>query len=136
MAIRTHPLKSLDATAFPRIAAVMRAATILIMTLALLWQGMAFARVGLSIESLADAEHAALHMQQEGHHHHGDSYHVDDSAESASHLALDHTGAPALSPDERVAVHVPSSSTVRTLEVRAGPYPFLEGPLRPPRLTA
>jgi hypothetical protein len=74
--------------------AIHRAAVLVVMLFAMLWQSMALARVGSSVNVLADPDHAALHWQEEGHHHNEDgSYHLDDSHESAQHLADDHLSA-------------------------------------------
>ncbi|MBP6901154.1 MAG: hypothetical protein KBC73_13755 [Burkholderiaceae bacterium] len=63
------------------------------MLFALLWQSLALARPGSTVNALVDAEHAALHWQEEGHHHHDDgSYHQDDSAESVQHALGDSLG--------------------------------------------
>ena len=71
-----------------------RSAVLLVMLFAMLWQSVALARVGLTVDVLADLEHATLHWQEEGHHHHEDgSYHQDDSNESAQHVIMDHVHA-------------------------------------------
>ena len=57
----------------------------------MLWQSVALARPGSTVNVLSDLAHAALHWQQEGHHHHDDgSFHLDDSPASAFHLLGDH----------------------------------------------
>jgi hypothetical protein len=109
---------------------------ILLVLAAMLWQGFASARPGSSINVLLDAQHAALHWQGEGHHHHegdGDSYHLDDSEESASHLALDQSGVTAFHMPQAASFAALGSGAVLVGEARAGPSPFLDGPLRPPR---
>jgi len=108
------------------------------MLFAMLWQSMALARPGSTVNVLADLEHAALHWQEESHHHHEDgSFHLDDSQASTLHLLTDHvTATSALLP---VATHhfppVASSAPGAVDQLRV-PDPFLDGPLRPPRSDA
>ena len=67
-----------------------RSAVLLVMLLALLWQSVALARAGSTVNALADLAHTALHWQAQGHHHHEDgSYHLDDSTESTQHVLID-----------------------------------------------
>ncbi|MEQ1683163.1 MAG: hypothetical protein ABL916_05905 [Burkholderiaceae bacterium] len=115
-----------------------RFAVLLVLLFAMLWQSVALARVGPTVNALADLEHAALHWQEEGHHHHDDgSYHLDDSIESAQHLASDHLSA-------SLAMAAPSSHTFPALGSAAPgglhetlvPTPTLDGLLRPPRSRA
>lgn len=105
------------------------------MLFAMLWQSVALARVGSTVNALADLEHVALHWQQAGHHHHDDgSYHLDDSSASVQHVLSDHVSATAV-------LLVSSSYDVPHLASSApgGPHtslvpdPALEGLLRPPR---
>ncbi|WP_367180951.1 hypothetical protein [uncultured Piscinibacter sp.] len=84
---------------------------------------------------LSDTEHAALHWQQAGHHHHEDgSYHLDDSNESDQHVIADHVSASAALVT-LVGHDFPSalSSSPRGLNEGRAPHPFLDGLLRPPR---
>jgi len=108
-----------------------RLATVTLMVFALLWQSVALARVGSSVNVLADLAHAALHWQGTSHHHHDDgSYHLEDSTEATQHLMTDHLGAslemaagpealvpqgPAASPDGRPAAPCPSPPPGRLL---------------------
>lgn len=115
-----------------------RVAFAFVVVLALLLQGMAQARTTLSPGAIDDLGHAALHWQQEGHHHHDDgSYHLDDSADSARHLAADQLLS-ALAAAPAALFVMPRPAAARPA-ARAGPAlapPFLEGPLRPPRSAA
>lgn len=115
-----------------------RSAVVLVILLAMLWQSVALARPGSTVNVLADLEHAVLHWQEEGHHHHDDgSFHQDDSQASTLHLLSDHLSAPtALLP--AVAPHFPPSASARPggLHDARVPDPFLDGLLRPPRLHA
>lgn len=110
----------------------------IVLVLAMLWQTVAMARPGSTVSPAADLAHAALHWQDEGHHHHDNgSYHVDDSAESVQHLIAEHgsvsiavlPAAPPSPPPLGTAPH-------GVLAEDPGPHPFLDGALRPPRLTA
>ncbi len=108
------------------------------MLFAMLWQSVALARAGSTVNALADWEHTALHWQEEGHHHHEDgSYHLDDSNESVQHVLSDQVGATA-------ALLVSCSHDFPPLgSARPGglcqaplPDPDAEGLLRPPRARA
>jgi len=109
-----------------------------IVLIAMLWQSVAMASHGSTVNFLADREHAALHWQGKGHHHHDDgSLQVDDSNESAQHVITDH-------PSASLAVVVPSSHNLPALASAAPgglhaphvPKPTLDGLLRPPRSRA
>jgi len=105
------------------------------MLFAMLWQSVAMARVGSTVNALADLEHAALHWQEEGHHHHEDgSYHLDDSKESLQHLVTDHLNASlALAASSSHDFPSLGSAVPGALREAAVPEPDIEGPLRPPR---
>lgn len=112
-----------------------RYAVLLVVLFAMLWQSLAMARVGSTVNALADLEHAALHWQEEAHHHHEDgTYHPDDSAESMQHVIADH-------PSASWAMAAPASQDFPRLgstapggrHAAAAPNPTLEGLLRPPR---
>jgi hypothetical protein len=113
-----------------------RFAVLFVMLFAMLWQSVALARVGSTVNAIADLQHAALHWQEEGHHHHDDgSYHLDDSNESAQHVAADHlstTLATALPPSHDFPA--PGSAAHGGLHEALSPDPTLDGLLRPPRL--
>jgi hypothetical protein len=108
------------------------------MLFAMLWQSVALARPGSTVNVVADLEHAALHWQEEGHHHHDDgSLHLDDSQASTFHVLSDHlTVTTALLPAS--SHHFPASASARPGGLRDAsmPDPFLDGLLRPPRLRA
>ncbi len=112
-----------------------RYAVVLTVLFAMLWQSVALARAGSTVNALADVEHTALHWQEEGHHHHEDgSYHLDDSSESVQHVLSDNVSATA-------ALFVSSSRDFPPLGSAAPgglhkalvPDPDPEGLLRPPR---
>lgn len=106
----------------------------LLLILTTLWSAAVQAAAGLAPgDSIA---HAVLHWAGASHHHHDDEagYHVDDSAESVQHVLADQAfGAPALPSDcFRPAAHAEPAVPHGHL-ASAGPAPFLDGPLRPPR---
>ena len=101
----------------------------------MLWQSVALARVGSTVNVLADLEHAALHWQEEGHHHHDDgSYHLDDSNDSAHHVLSDHvTATTALLVTALHDFPPLGSAAPGGLHEPCVPDPTLDGLLRPPR---
>lgn len=108
------------------------------MLFAMIWQSVALARPGSTVNVLADLEHAALHLHEEGHHHNDDgSFHLDDSQASTFHVLSDHlTVTTALLPD--TSHHFPANASARPGGLHGAPVPapFLDGLLRPPRLRA
>ena len=105
------------------------------MLFAMLWQAVAVARAGSTMNALGDMEHAALHWQEEGHHHHEDgSYHLDDSNASAQHVLSDHLSA-AAALGVTASHHFPplASAAPCGLHETLVPNPTLDGLLRPPR---
>ena len=106
-----------------------------VMLFAMLWQSLALAPLGSTVNALADAEHAALHWQDISHHHHDDgSYHQDDSKESAQHLLGDQVSATvALMTTAAQALPPLASAAPRGLNQTRAPEPTLDGLLRPPR---
>lgn len=112
-----------------------RSVVLFIMLFAMLWQMVAVARPGSTLNALADLEHSALHWQDEGHHHHEDgSYHRDDSNASAQHLLCDHVSATAALMFT-ACHHFPplGSAAPGGLHETPVPNPTLDGLLRPPR---
>ena len=112
-----------------------RFSVLLVMLFAMLWQSVALARAGSTVNALADLEHTALHWQEEGHHHHEDgSYHRDDSNESVQHVISDHLSATAALLAISSHDFPPLGSAAPGGLHRASvPDPALEGLLRPPR---
>lgn len=112
-----------------------RSAVLVLMLFAMLWQTVAMARIGSTVNALADLEHATLHWQGQGHHHHDDgSYHQDDSNESVQHVVADQLNASlalaASSPHEFPPL---ASVAPDGLHERPAPNPTLDGLFRPPR---
>lgn len=104
------------------------------LVLLLAWQGIATAGC-MTVVAVERAEHGAVHSADTSHHHHADrTTHFDYSSESTEHSHADHgvgvvflvTDAPATLPAQRPPV------ALVALEL-APPYPFFDGPLRPPR---
>jgi hypothetical protein len=112
-----------------------RSAVLLVMLIAMFWQSMAFARIGSTVNALADPGHATLHWQEEGHHHHEDgSYHQDDSNESTQHVVMDHASASmALASAGAHDFPALGSAAPSGLNESLVPTPTLDGLLRPPR---
>lgn len=112
-----------------------RTAVLLIMLFAMLWQSVALGRIGSTVNAWADPAHAALHLQDKSHHHHDDgSFHLDNSIESAQHVATDHLSPTlAMSPPSSHALPPVGSFAHRSLHDSVAPNPTLDGLLRPPR---
>lgn len=102
---------------------------------AVLWQSVAMACPGSTVHVVSDIAHAAIHWQDEGHHHRDDrTGTLDEPAASAQKLVADHFSTCA----ELVtaAGHAfPPSTPLLPHGLRKGPAPapFLDGLLRPPR---
>lgn len=113
-----------------------RAWTLIVVIVALLVQPQAWARTASVLAMDGGTEHALLHWQDEAHHHHDDGgYHADDSAESAAHAALDAgSGVSFTAHTPANCAVIPAGIVPAMWPARAGPGPFLDGPLRPPRL--
>ncbi|MBI5722274.1 MAG: hypothetical protein HZC37_31750 [Burkholderiales bacterium] len=113
-----------------------RPIVLLAVLIAMLWQSVALARSGFTVNAPGDLRHAALHWQGAAHHHHEDgSFHLDDSSESIQHLIADHlTAAPALPSASAHDFSAARSGSLATVHDDLAPQPFLDGLLRPPRL--
>jgi|688.fasta_scaffold322149_2 hypothetical protein len=115
---------------------MVRRFTVLLVLFAMVWQAVAMARPGSTVNVMSDLAHAALHWQEQAHHHHDDgSLHLDDSQASVLHVMLDHvTVTNALLPSG------PQEFPPGASERPCGPQgartsaPFIDGLLRPPRL--
>lgn len=115
-----------------------RSLVLVVMVLSLLWQAASFVRGDVASGPVADLAHAALHWQDEPHHHHdGGAYHLDDSAESARH-ALSDPGNVSTTLCEAFSQDFAPAGTSAPCGAHARPaaHPFLDGLLRPPRLHA
>ncbi len=108
------------------------------MLFAIFWQSVAMARVGSTVNAMADLEHATLHWQEKAHHHHEDgSYHLDDSKESVHHVVTDHLNA-SLALAVASSHNFPPLGSVAPdgLHEQLAPSPALAGLFKPPRLRA
>lgn len=113
-----------------------RTALLFAILFATFWQSVAVSRAGSAADAVADLPHAALHWQEDRHHHHDDgTYHLDDSAESTLHLWADQISVPAMLPHEPASLAGLRAVVPASRLTSPGPHPFLDGPLRPPRTT-
>lgn len=117
---------------------MLRSAVLVAMLLAMFWQSVALARVGSTVNVLVDVEHAALHWQEESHHHHADgSYQLDDSTESTQHVLCDQVCAAAASlASSPRDFPSPQAASPGGPHETVAPDPTLDGLLRPPRVHA
>jgi hypothetical protein len=116
----------------------MRRFGLLFLLLSLFWQSVVFAGSLWVPERMEDRAHAALHWEQEAHHHHDDgSYHVEDSSEALAHVQFD--GALQLTALLGGTLCPPAlptgSAPADTCELHL-PAPPPDGLRRPPRLQA
>lgn len=108
------------------------------MLLAILWQSLAMLSPMSVAAKAMEYEHAALHAQTSGHHHHDDgSLHVEAVDSTSHHLHADSglhsAGLPPGAINQALPAHATSPVGVPLATI---PTPYLEGPLRPPRITA
>ncbi len=85
-----------------------------------------------------EVQHALLHWQGQAHHHHEDgSISVDHSQDSIKHVSFDGClMVIALSTDIFVEDCAPDAARPVSHDERARPWPYLDGPMHPPRFTA
>lgn len=117
----------------------MRKFTIALLVVAALWQALAAAGQELVVHYAGGFTHALMHWENEGHRHNDDgSFHADTSEDGVRHVALDGGGpGVGLLPDTAALRFFPLGAEARAqLHDPALSPPFLEGPRRPPRLTA
>lgn len=125
-----------------KLGAVRRPFLMFLLLISLACQGLAVAAQRMVIES-GDHEHAVLHLQEVGHHHHDDgaaadeaSFVVDNSAESASHVASDGVLTAFAMPSVLASVApVPTANSPPQWQSTFPSSPDLEGLRRPPRST-
>ena len=115
-----------------------RAGITVILLFAMLWHSVALTRTWALLGAAADFSHFELHWQDEGHHHHdGGANHVDDSTESAQHVASDHvTASDGPLPGVCSTAHRAPSTPPKPGDEEPGPHPLLDRAFKPPRLTA
>jgi hypothetical protein len=118
---------------------VRKTPAIFLLVISLLWQAFAMASVGFAQDHGDSIEHVVLHLDKEPHHHHDDgTFHEDGTDESVKHVYADSCA--------NTAGVVPTHAAAARVEIirRAQPSfsaadpdsAILEGPRRPPRLTA
>lgn len=118
--------------------AAMRRFGLFFLLLSLLWQSTVMAGSLWAPERMEDPAHAALHWEQEAHHHHDDgNYHVGDSGEALAHVhfdgAFNMTALLGGTPD---APTLPTGSAPADICQLHLPAPPPDGLRRPPRLQA
>ncbi len=107
--------------------------------LCLLVQSVAAAGHGLALDFSKDLSHAAMHKGGISHHHnHDGSSSRDSSDEAKQHVQHDHCpNTPVIPPsDAEAGLVVAQIGVVPGLSLLPYPAPYIEGPRRPPRLTA
>jgi len=109
-----------------------------LLLLALVWQSLAMLAPTSMAAKAVEYQHAALHLQASDHHHHHDgSLHLDPSDNTPLHLHADGSFNAAGLPPGAIGNVLPARDAGPGVApaVRI-PAPHLDGPLRPPRLTA
>ena len=125
-----------------KLGVVRRPFLIVLLLISLAFQGLAVAAQRMVTEP-GDHEHAVLHLQEVAHHHHDDgaiadeaSVVVDNSAESASHVASDGALTAFAMPSVLASVApAPSANSPPQWQSTFPSSPDLEGLRRPPRST-
>ena len=115
-----------------------KAPAIFLLVISLLWHAFATASAGF-MQDHDSVEHVVMHLEKEPHHHHADgSFHEDGTEESVKHVYADGCANTAgVVPTHAVAARVEILSRAELSGPPAEPdSAILEGPRRPPRLTA
>lgn len=116
-----------------------KAPTVFLLVISLLWHTFAMARAELQYDDGDGVAHVVLHLEKEPHHHHDDgTFHQDDSDESVKHVYADGcANAAGIVPTHSPSVLQEGCASAHASPARAAhESPILEGPRRPPRLTA
>ena len=113
----------------------------ILLLLIISWQFLSMASPLALSERSQDFTHVALHWQNDGHHHHDDqSFHVedsDDASQTAQHQHVDSSiKTVCLLTMDCFLIPRTLAAPPSMLVAPLGSPPFLEGPLRPPRLAA
>lgn len=109
----------------------------LLLSLCLLWQGSAFAIVGSPRAGADLLVHEQMHREMQPHHHLCDGgVNPDDSASSVLYTVCDAACSAALVTAVVVELAFVTDVAPRARPGGPRPAPFLEGPVRPPRLLA
>lgn len=100
------------------------------------WQVIAIAGQATAFGSAEETAHAMLHWQEQTHHHEDGTVMQDDSDESLQHVVADGClSAAAVWATASFSLAPADASRPATGTSTALPYPPLDGPRRPPRLT-
>lgn len=103
------------------------------------WQFLSIASPLAVSQRSQDFTHVALHWQNDGHHHHDDqSFHVEDSDDASQTVQHQHVDSSiktvCLLTMDCFSIPQSIAALPSMLVAPLGSPPFLEGPLRPPRL--
>ena len=113
-----------------------RSLVVVLLVASAIWQVFAVGGHPAGLNVSQEAAHALLHWQGRAHHHHDDgSVTQDGSMESVQHVTLD--GVLAVnSPWSEPSVSIPPAASVYSTAADeiSGPWPYLDGPRRPPKL--
>lgn len=102
------------------------------------WQALAIAGRATAFGKAEEAAHAMLHWQEQAHHHHDDgSVALDESEESTQHVLVDGClGATAVWFAASIGVVFSGADRPAAVAAAPPPWPHIDGPRRPPRLTS
>jgi len=110
----------------------------LILLTVILWQSVAMFGPVILAQRAGELEHMTVHVQNASHHHHVDrALHMEDDASAVQHLHAD-AGTSATGLLTSSALPMRHDRLIVKLEATQAIWrsASLEGPLRPPRLTA
>jgi hypothetical protein len=116
-----------------------KAPTVFLLVVSLLWHTFATAHIALVYDHGEGVAHVALHLEKEPHHHHDDgTFHQDSTDESVKHVYADGCANTAGFVPTHIASHLADVRAVVQFSSAPAAHdsPILEGPRRPPRLTA
>ena len=116
-----------------------KAPAIFLLIISLVWHSFAAADLRSAYSHGEGAAHAVMHLENEPHHHHDDgTFHQDSTDESVLHVYADGcANAAGVLPTHGAAAPVEFRPVVQSYSTAtAHDPPVLEGPRRPPRLTA
>jgi hypothetical protein len=116
-----------------------KAPIIFLLVISFMWHTFAVAGVGLVHDHGDGLAHVVLHLEKEPHHHHDDgTFHADGTDESLQHVYADGcANTTGVVPANIESVRADVCTRLHLSLVAAGhDSPILEGPRRPPRLTA
>ena len=114
-----------------------RSLVVVLLVVSAFWQMFAVGGRPGGLSTPRAAAHALLHWQGQAHHHHDDgSVTQDGSTESVQHVAQDGVLAVNSPWSEPIVPLPPVASAYSTAaDEVSGPWPYLDGPMRPPKLS-